>query len=153
MNGICLGTGYYRLMVSMCVSNDQLVVWFFVVVDHLSFKLLLCTLVIIIIYDLLVVARKTFAFFAVFQMLVVCICGCLSFAWLSSAKRCFNQRGVDRRASRFIMSIHCFRTAVSDSIHLQRHWDRQSCPSFKLHTASLSSVQYNNRSLSPWRYR
>uniref|UniRef100_A0A8K9X8M5 Interleukin-17C n=2 Tax=Oncorhynchus mykiss TaxID=8022 RepID=A0A8K9X8M5_ONCMY len=86
-------------------------------------------------------------------MLVVCICGCLSFAWLSSAKRCFNQRGVDRRASRFIMSIHCFRTAVSDSIHLQRHWDRQSCPSFKLHTASLSSVQYNNRSLSPWRYR
>uniref|UniRef100_A0A673VZ39 Interleukin 17C n=1 Tax=Salmo trutta TaxID=8032 RepID=A0A673VZ39_SALTR len=90
---------------------------------------------------------------AVFQMLVLCICGCLSFAWPSSAKRCFNQRQVDRRAARFIMSIHCFRTAVSDSIHLQRHWDRQSFPCFKLHTAPVSSVQYNNRSLSPWRYR
>uniref|UniRef100_A0A4W5M1G4 Interleukin 17c n=1 Tax=Hucho hucho TaxID=62062 RepID=A0A4W5M1G4_9TELE len=89
----------------------------------------------------------------VFQMLVLCICGCLSIAWPSSAKRCFNQKSVDRRAARFKMSTHCFRTAVSDSLHLQQHWGRQSCLSFKPHTASLSSVHYNNRSLSPWRYR
>ncbi|XP_055770287.1 interleukin-17C-like [Salvelinus fontinalis] len=79
-------------------------------------------------------------------MLLLCICSYMSFARLSSATRCFNQRGVDRRAARLIMSIHCFRTAVSDSFHLQRH-----C--LKLHTGSLPSVQYNNRSLSPWRYR
>ncbi|KAK6294049.1 hypothetical protein J4Q44_G00348790 [Coregonus suidteri] len=82
-------------------------------------------------------------------LLILCILRCLCFAWPSSAKRCFSQRGVDRRAARFMMSAHCFRTAVSDSIHLQQHWDRQSCASFKLHTASLSSAQYKNRSLSP----
>lgn len=38
--------GYYRLMVSMCVSNDQFVV-LFCLFDHLSFKLLLCTLLLL----------------------------------------------------------------------------------------------------------
>ncbi|XP_071397763.1 interleukin-17C-like isoform X3 [Centroberyx affinis] len=70
-----------------------------------------------------------------------------------SRKRCCSQTELEHFTAKFEKKYHREKFGIprlGELRELEPHWDRQSCSSFTLQTASQ---QLGSRSLSPWRYR
>ncbi|KAJ8416310.1 hypothetical protein AAFF_G00383320 [Aldrovandia affinis] len=89
---------------------------------------------------------KVFRLFIVFSL---CLAG--SSAAARKPVGCFNKNELTDRAEHFMMKyLHRSHDHMVQSLEDPNPRTVPSCSNFKLQT---SSADYNNRSVSPWRYR